>query len=85
MPAAKATIVLTDNLSNQRVAQNAQSSNASRYYLIRSTCLHQRVEDGDVTVLYVPDPQNPSDFLTKFIGTAKTAASIAYASGKSGE
>ena len=77
-----ATRILTDNLSNQRVAANAQAASASRFFLVRSTCLHQRITDGDITVLHVPDPQNPSDFLTKFIDTKKTEASIRYASGK---
>lgn len=78
----KATRILTDNLSNQRVAQNAQSAQSSRFFLIRSTCLHQRITDGELTVLHVPDPQNPSDFLTKLVDETKTTASIAYASGK---
>jgi hypothetical protein len=29
----------------------------------------------------VPDPENPSDYLTKFIGAEKTASSIAYSIG----
>ena len=30
----------------------------------------------------VDDPENPSDYLTKFIGAEKTASSIAYSIGK---
>ena len=30
----------------------------------------------------MPDPENPSDYLTKFIGAEKTASSIAYSIGK---
>ena len=82
VPIDGATMLLTDNLSNQRVAQNAQSSARSRYYLIRSTCLHQRVADGEINVVYVPDAENPSDFLTKSIPEAKTEASICYAIGQ---
>ena len=81
VPPKEPTRLLTDNLSNQRVAQNASSAVNSRYFLIRSTCLHQRVTDGELTVLYVPDPENPSDFLTKFIDASKTNASVAYAAG----
>ena len=76
-----ATRLLTDNLSNQRVCQNANSAVSTRSFLIRSTCLHQRITDGDLTVAHIPDPENPSDFLTKIIGAAKTATSVAYASG----
>ena len=61
---------------------NAQAATASRFFLIRSTCLHQRITDGELSVFHIPDPENPSDFLTKFIGAAKTEASVAYASGK---
>jgi hypothetical protein len=77
----KATLCLTDNLSNQRVARNANSAVASRHFLIRSTCLHQRITDAELTVGHVVDPENPSDFLTKFIDDKKTTASIAYAAG----
>jgi hypothetical protein len=34
-----------------------------------------------VSVVHVPDPENPSDYLTKFIGAEKTASSIAYSIG----
>ena len=81
VPVDGPTMLLTDNLSNQRVAQNAQSSARSRYYLIRSTCLHQRVADGSISVAHVPDAENPSDFLTKTIPSDKTEASIRYALG----
>ena len=30
----------------------------------------------------MPDPENPSDYLTKFTGAEKTASSIAYSIGK---
>ena len=32
--------------------------------------------------MHVPDPENPSDYLTKFIGAEKTASSIAYSIGR---
>ena len=57
--------LLTDNLANQRVAQNAQAAARSRYFLIRQACLHQCVTDGELAVVYIPDPQISSDFLTK--------------------
>ena len=82
VPVDGPTMLLTDNLSNQRVAQNAQSSARSRYYLIRSTCLHQRVADGSISVAHIPDAENPSDFLTKSIPSDKTEASIRYALGR---
>ena len=82
VPARAPTLLLTGNLANQKVSQNAQSATRSRYFLIRSACLHQRIADGEVCVVHVPDPENPSDYLTKFIGAEKTASSIAYSIGK---
>ena len=81
MKRARPTKILTDNLSNQKVCQNAQSSANSRYYLVRATCLHQRVADGEIKVVHVNDPQMPADFLTKAIPLAKTEQSIVYATG----
>lgn len=78
------TLLMTDNLTNMRVAQNAQSAARSRFFLIRSVCLHQRITDGDLQVVHVPDPENPADFLTKFIGGQKTEASAAYCAGRIG-
>ena len=82
MPCEGPTLLLTDNLSNQKVCQNAQSAARSRYFLIRLACLHQRVSDGELNIVHIPDPQNPSDFLTKFIPTPKTNMSVQYASGQ---
>lgn len=52
-----------------------------RRNLIRSVCLHQRITDGDLQVVHVPDPENPADFLTKFVGGPKTDALAAYCAG----
>ena len=82
VPSSCPTTLLTDNLATQRVAQNAQAAARSRHFLIRLRCVHQRIADGAIRVWHIPDPVNPSDFLTKAIGTTKTNASIAYAMGK---
>ena len=39
----------------------------------------QRLKRGEVEVGHVPDAENPSDFLTKFVPREKAAASIAFA------
>ena len=76
------TIVVTDNLPNQRVSQNVQSSQRSRYFLIRYACLHQRIADGDFHVVFTHDPNNPSDFLTKLgLPSEKVEASVRYSTG----
>ena len=75
------TLLATDNLANQQVSNEARASARSRFFLIRQHCLHQRVADGHLVVVHIPDAENPSDFLTKFVPEAKTAASVAYAMG----
>ena len=82
VPVEGPTRLLTDNQSNLRICQNANSSARSRYFLIRMACLHQRIADGEFVPVHVSDKENPSDFLTKFIPEPKTVASIAYASGR---
>ena len=83
VPRDAPTRVLSDNLSNVRVAKHVGSSTNSRHFLIRYECLHQRINDGQVTVLHVRDPDNPSDFLTKLgLSLSKIAASCSYASGR---
>ena len=39
----------------------------------------QRVRQGRVKIAYVPDPQNPADYLTKFLDKEKVRSSNAYA------
>ena len=81
-PHDKPTTILTDNQSNQKVSQRAQSSAHSRYYLVRAACLHERIANGEVCVQHVSDPAMPADFLTKFVSAEKTAKSVSYATGK---
>jgi hypothetical protein len=57
------TAILSDNLGNVRVSENIGSSTNSRPFLIRYECLHQRIDDRQITVHHVRDPDNPSDFL----------------------
>ena len=39
----------------------------------------QRKARGEVEIGHVPDPQNPSDFLTKWVGKDKYRRSLAFA------
>ena len=41
----------------------------------------QRVISGDMRLVKIADPENPSDFLTKWVSGAKFAASLAYVTG----
>ena len=38
-----------------------------------------KTASGEVTLRYIPDPQMPADFLTKWLDATKTEKSIAYA------
>ena len=75
------TKLYTDSLSNQRVSTNSGSSSHSRHLLIRYEGLKRRAEAGIIDVYYVPDPQNPSDFLTKWVPANKLETSLKYAHG----
>ena len=77
------THIVTDNLPNKRVAQNVDSAQRSRYFLIRYACLHVRIQEGEFECIFTHDPNNPSDYLTKFgLTQEKLETSIAYACGR---
>ena len=76
------TTVLTDSLSNRTVAENVGSANHCRHFLTRYDILKERIAAGELRVVHVPDPENPSDYLSKFVDTTKMTTSAAYAAGK---
>ena len=82
VPAPSPPRLLTDNLSNQRVATNSGSAARSRHFLIRYKCLQARQSEGECDVVFTPDPSMPSDFLTKWIDSVKFRASLLYARGQ---
>ena len=51
----------------------------SRHCLRRYYTFLQRVQRGETKVCHVSDKDNPSDFLTKFVGKAKHSESSAFA------
>ena len=75
------TKLLNDNLGNLRVAEDAQASTRSRYFLVRSTVLHHRIATGEIATYHAKDPNNPADFLTKQTSGAKLEAAVKYANG----
>ena len=81
----RATIILTDSLANQRVAMNSASATRSRHFLLRYALLKQYIATGDIEVAYVPDGENPSDYLTKWVPAEKTASSLRYAAGRTAQ
>ena len=76
--APKGPVVLgTDNKANLQVASRTGTSRRSKHLLRRYYVLMQRIADGEVRLVHVPDEENPSDFLTKWV----SAASLRYATG----
>ena len=73
------TLISTDNLANQKVGSGLGCPTRSRHFLRRYNVLKQRIAQGDVTLRYIPDPQMPADFLTKWIPAAKLELSLQYA------
>ena len=73
------TFVGTDNHANALIASGRALPSRSRHCLRRYTSFLQRVRRGDVEIGHVPDPQNPSDYLTKWVSKEKTAMSVAFA------
>ena len=81
VPSSSPPRLITDNLSNQRVATNSGSATRSRHFLIRYRCLQARQEGGECSVEFTPDASMPADFLTKWINAVKFRASLLYARG----
>ena len=81
-PCSGATLVVTDSLSNERVANNSLSASRCKHLLLRYEMLKARISAGEIAVMHVPDTENPSDFLTKWVPIAKLKRSLAYVGGR---
>ena len=82
VPPAGPTLVVTDNLSGAQVGSG--KSTRARHSVRRYAVFRQRVASGEVELRYVPDPENPSDFLTKMVPKEKLEKSLAWATGATG-
>ena len=82
VPSVSIVRLITDNLSNMRVATNSGSSARSRHFLIRYECLKTRQANGECDVLFTHDPSMPTDSLTKWVSAVKASASIGDAKGE---
>ena len=74
-------LLATDNKAHMQVATGRGAANRSRHLLRRYYTLMQRIKSGRINVVHVPDAENPSDFLTKWVSAAKLRASLAYVTG----
>ena len=75
------TLLLTDNLANQRVATNIGNAANSRHFAIRYTITQQYQSEGELSVVHLKEAENPSDFLTKTVKTDKIETSVRYLAG----
>jgi hypothetical protein len=63
----KPTIIRSDNASSVHVANDPKSAGRLRHAMRRFAVLQERVKEGKVKVVFVPDAQNASDFMTKWV------------------
>ena len=69
----------TDNAANALIASGRALPSRSRHCLRRYSTFLQRVALGETRVGHVPDPENPSDWLTKFVSKDKQDMSMRFA------
>jgi hypothetical protein len=77
-PPVGPTFIGTDNRANLLIATGAGQSSRMKHALRRYMVLQQAIRDGHVSMGHIPDEENPSDFLTKYLHAKKFAASIEY-------
>ena len=73
------TTIKTDSLTAARVIRRDGVPARSKATARRHYVLGLRVEAGEMKPEFVPDGENPADFLTKWLPTAKLRASHNYA------
>jgi hypothetical protein len=72
------TFVGTDNKANALVGSGRATPSRLRHCLRRYRTFTERRERGEVELGFVPDVENPSDFLTKWVSASKLEASLEY-------
>ena len=78
VPPAGPTLIACDNKSSVLVANNAGSSARSLHFLRMYTILQEHIAREEVVIQHVPDSENPSDVLTKWVDKKKYKRSLAY-------
>ena len=79
IPQRGPTFVGSDNKANALIASGVTLPSRSRHCLRRYLTFLQRLRRGEVEVGHVPDVENPSDFLTKWVPKDKSDLSLRYA------
>jgi len=80
LDADAATVVGTDCLSNYQMAMQLAVPGRTKHILRRWKLVQERIAEGDVVLVHVPDAGMPADFLTKWLPRKKLEASLARAS-----
>ena len=80
VPPQGPTLVLTDNKATALVGSGTGSARA-RHCLRRYATFLQRVESNEVYLRHLPDPENPTDFMTKFTTAKKALRSARWLAG----
>jgi hypothetical protein len=76
---AEPTFVGTDNKANALVGSGKATPSRLRHCLRRYRTFTERVQRKEVSLGFVPDPENPSDFMTKWVSKDKLKKSLEYA------
>ena len=76
------TPILTDSDPGMRIVMRQGASTRARHLLRRVFILMQRIRQGESRVLHVPDEENYTDFLTKWVPAKKLRASLDYVTGR---
>ena len=78
-----ATFIGTDNKAHMLVANSAGSSVRSRHFLKKYTIMQEKMRCDEIECGHVKDPENPADFLTKWVNADKFKRSVAYTTNSS--
>ena len=76
VPPRGPTLIGTDNWSNMLVARDMGSAKTSKHFLRMYCSIRDRQRRREVTIAHVPDTENPSDFLTKWLPAKKFLESV---------
>ena len=79
VPQRTPTFVGSDNKANALIAAGIAIPSRSCHCLRRYLTFLQRLKRGEVEIGHVPDVENPSDFLTKWVSRDKSTVSLEYA------
>ena len=77
-PPSGPTPIGTDNKANMLIAARVGSATTSRHFLRRYVTLRQRIDTQEIKVRHIPESQNPSDFLTKWVSGKKLRESLEF-------